>query len=947
MIRRLSILFLLIAVTVGHMMANPVTQAQAEQMARSFITQRPNASAKTVLRHMAVAKSGAKEIQPYYVFNAGDDEGFVIVSGEDRFANVIAYADRGRFTLDGAPASLRSWMELYARYVEAYWHNDSLAADTPARAGAKVVVAPLLDDIRWGQDAPFNDMCPTYSDGGKTVHYYTGCVATAATQIMRYYKYPTRGTGEKTCTVKGIELSANFGETTYDWDNMLAYYKRNGIFSIAQRDAVAKLAAHFGVAVEMEYEKAGSGASPMMVPGALKNYFGYDKHVTLRKRSYYGTTEWMNIIKAELDAGRPVYYGGASDAGQGGHAFVCDGYDDNGYVHINWGWYGDSNGYFLVNRLNPSDLGEGGGSGGYNRDQEMVTGIRPATESEGDVELPLYGSVRLSITPYGGNSFSLMTILENLDTDDFDGALAAVITQNGVIKKVLKEESLNVKGYAGSKSGTAYVTMRDITATADGLADGAYEIRFAYKAKGAKTWQVVRHYTGFPRYVDMTVEGGKVVLGEAHAVTPRVKLLAPITCNNEIHAGGAALFRVKLHNGGDDMQLKSVVVAMTSKANPEEVITGKILASVYEESDYNATVLVALPETATPGSYTVTAYAEGYEAYPFDDSAVGRTEVEVLDKTSEPILGVTQRMEWTTNDAAQTLKQGDMLMLGFVVRNFGAAGKAGVVTRLQDVNDPERSYVLRQTDYTFKQGEEKTFTLGRYLNIDAGTYTLAVTAVGENGKALTIAQPEVKTTVTIAPNSELAIKVKSMKLDNVLSPGKKSAGQLVVHLNKDYSNYVYLRLRQFTNTGGELVLMKRITNGKAGDDVTFNFNYTPTVAVGTYMPMVEYKSESASYVGADGLANYYREISVVDATGVDEITTEASAAGATISCREGVISVSTAEGVSVIRLSVASTAGATVWSGKVNQADLNSLPHGVYVVSVYTNRGTVTRKVCL
>ena len=145
--------------------------------------------------------------------------------------------------------------------------------------------------------------------------------------------------------------------------------------------------------------------------------------------------------------------------------------------------------------------------------------------------LPCLGA----ITPYGGNSFSLMTILENLDTDDFDGALAAVITQNGVIKKVLKEESLNVKGYAGSKSGTAYVTMRDITATAD-----------------------------------------------------------------EIHAGGAALFRVKLHNGGDDMQLKSVVVAMTSKANPEEVITGKISASVYEESDYNASVLVALPETATP-----------------------------------------------------------------------------------------------------------------------------------------------------------------------------------------------------------------------------------------------------------------------------------------------------------------------------------------------------------
>ena len=937
---------MLVLTAVCQLMANPVTPAQALQLARSFVSQRTTNVKKAALKRTTVAGSAeaANATQPYYIFNADGNQGFVIVSGDDRFANVIAYSDRGHFELDNAPSNLQSWMALYARYVEAYWHNDSLSACTPARAAAKAVVEPLLGDITWGQDAPFNDKCPTYANGTSTVHYYTGCVAAAATQIMRYYKYPTRGTGSKACTVKGIDLSANFGETQYDWDNMLANYQRGGTFTSAQRDAVATLAAHFGVAVEMEYEKAGSGASPMMVPGALKNYFGYDSHVTLRKRNYYSTTEWMNIIKDELNAGRPVYYGGASDAGTGGHAFVCDGYDENGYVHINWGWYGSSNGYFLINRLNPSDLGEGGGTGGYNRDQEMVTGIQPSAAVEGDVELPLYGSVRLSITPYGGNVFTLMTILENLDTDEFNGALAAVITQNGEIKKILKQEALTVKGYANSTSGTAYVTMRDITATADGLADGDYEIRFAYKSARGSSWHVVRHYTGYAKYIEMSVKNGQVVLGQAHVATPQVELTAPLTCNNEIHAGGAALFSVKLRNNSQDVRLNGIVVKLTSKENAERVVTGKVSASVYEESDYSTSVLVTLPDTVTPGSYVVTAYADGYADYTFDESQVGRTEVEVLEKTTQPILGVTQPIEWSGSGDATTLKQGDMLMLSFVVRNFGAAGNAAVVTRLQDVNNADRSYVLRQTATTaFGQGEEQTFSIGRYLNVDAGTYTVTVTAVAEDGTALAIAQPEEKTTVSVEADEELIMTVKSLTLDQVMSPGKKTTGQLVVHLNKDYSNYIYLRLRQFTNSGGELVLMKRVSNGVAGQDITFDFSYTPSLAVGTYMPMVEYKSGSTAYVGAGGLANYYREVRVVDATGIDGVAAD-DAALVTLSVDNGIVYVRPTAGVSVNRLVVTSASGTVLWSGAGTEINLQGIPRGVCLVSVITDKGTVTRK---
>lgn len=410
---------LLLGLTTYNASASPVNRAEAERIAKSFMQKGRNAVVPFRLLKTNAAKAknvAGTDVQPYYVFNStASNGGFVIVSGEDRFATVLGYSDKGTFSIDDAPDNVRQWMQQYARYVEAYWANPNLVAKSQSvEAESNVVVAPLLDKIEWGQDYPFNLQCPTYTDASKTVHYYTGCVATAATQIMRFWKYPKHGTGEKTYTAKGMTLSADFGSTTYDWANMLeAYPKGETSFTPAQTKAVATLAAQFGVAVEMEYEKAGSGAVPMLVPAALKKYFGYDKRTTMLKRSYYSTSEWMDIMRNELDAGRPVYYGGASDAGSGGHAFVADGYDSNGYVHINWGWYGKSNGFFLINRLNPDDLGEGGGSGGYNLDQEMVIGIQPPTTSTDDTLWPLYGPTRLSIIPTG-DTFTLMTYLKIL-----------------------------------------------------------------------------------------------------------------------------------------------------------------------------------------------------------------------------------------------------------------------------------------------------------------------------------------------------------------------------------------------------------------------------------------------------------------------------------------------------------------------------------------------------
>lgn len=944
---RISLLLLLLSAWMLQAMAAPVSPAQAEKVAQAFLSKNLKNKAPLKMSRLksASAIAAATATEPYYVFNAEANGGFVVVSGDDRFASVIAYADRGHFALDDAPSSLRAWMNLYARYVRAYWTTDSLGSAPAALADASVVVSPLLGEINWGQDFPINEQCPTYTDNGQMVHYYTGCVATAATQIMRYHKFPAQGTGTKACVVNGISLSADFGSTTYDWENMLPAYSRTGTYTDAQRKAVSTLAAQFGVAVNMEYAKDGSGASPMMVPGALRDYFGYDRHVVLRKRSYYGTTEWMQIIKAELDAGRPVYYGGASDAGQGGHAFVCDGYDSNDYVHINWGWYGTSNGYFLINRLNPSDLGTGGGSGGYNRDQEMVTGIQAPSESDADVCWPVYGSVRLSIIPYTSNTFSLMTILENLDTNDFEGQLAAVVTRNGEVIKVLKSEALTLKGFANGLSGTAYPTMRDITATADGLADGAYEIRFAIRATGAKDWQIVRHSTGLPRYVDMTVQNGQVsIASTAHAVTPRVELLAPITPAADVHAGGSALFSVKMRNNGDDMQIKSVVVQMTATDGSGITLTGKTSTMVYEQSEGTVSVLVDVPDNAAEGNYQVTAYADGYADHVFDDAKVGRATVSVGSLITKPILGVTQPVEWSGSEGATTIKQNTVLMLGTALRNYGAAGKVGVIMRLEDTSDASHNFAFMQKDVTLSKGVLSTVTMGRYVNVDPGTYKVIVAAVAEDGSTVEVVQPTTPTYVTIEPNDNLLVTVKSLTLDSHLTTGKRVSGQMVVHFNSDFSNYVYLRLRRFTNSGGEIVTMKRVA-GDAGTDATITFNYTPDLADGIYMPLIEYK-DGSSYVGAGGLANYYREFTMGELTSIDAAQTDAPVSVSPHRVSD-VLTIRTVEGVSVNRVVLTTPAGAQVWSGKptAGTIDLSSMPRGLYVVTIYTNRGAKSDKV--
>lgn len=275
----------------------------------------------------------------YYVFNA-EGGGWAVVAADDRVPQaVLAYSPTGTFDAGNIPDAVRCLLDGYAAEVEALGKHNSVIAPrhTPGRS-----VAPLMGETAWAQGYPFNLMCPVI--GGQRC--VTGCVNTAISQIMYYHQYPAVGRGSHTYTTDGLTLSADFSKSVYRWDLMKPVYSYYGSDGDSQesKEAVALLMRDCGIANSSNYGVSETGAS-LNAPG-LVDFFGYDKSVRHLERNNCTRDYFEETLRAELDAGRPVNYEGGSP--HGGHSFVCDGYDSEGYFHFNFGWGLGSTGYYLT-----------------------------------------------------------------------------------------------------------------------------------------------------------------------------------------------------------------------------------------------------------------------------------------------------------------------------------------------------------------------------------------------------------------------------------------------------------------------------------------------------------------------------------------------------------------------------------------------------------------------
>ncbi|MDE6547971.1 MAG: thiol protease/hemagglutinin PrtT [Muribaculaceae bacterium] len=338
-----------------------------------------------------------------YILSSPGNEGYVVLAADDLLPAVLGYADKGKFDSASMPPAMKYWLSEYGRQLE-YAASCGLNAPAVSKVANRPSIPPLCE-ATWSQSRPFNNNCPSIN-GSKAP---TGCTATAMAQVMYAHKWPITGTGNNTY-ISGTtreKMYFDFESTTFDWDNMLPSYSSG--YSEGEGAAVATLMEACGNAALMSYGASASGAYPYDAVYGMVKFMGYDRSALMIERDYYTSDSWNDLVYSELDEGRPVIYGGYDSSYQNGHTFIVDGYGGDGFYHLNWGWGGMSNGYFLLTALDPAEQGIGGSGSGYNYRQDAIINIMPQKEgSDYQLEVTWYGpfaTVNKAYTSVGNVDF--------------------------------------------------------------------------------------------------------------------------------------------------------------------------------------------------------------------------------------------------------------------------------------------------------------------------------------------------------------------------------------------------------------------------------------------------------------------------------------------------------------------------------------------------------------
>ena len=394
-VKYLVVVGLLMAMISPTLKAEPVDTIKAKIVAYNFFQGVSGEASRSVAEPVIVYKasgmrqSGEYRLEQdyYYIVNIGQ-AGYVIVAADNRVTPILAYSTTSTFDGQQLPPNMAF---LLGEYQEQMDEIDRQQISAPASVTAQwetlryptqnhsrnVIVEPLISS-KWSQSPYYNVLCPV-DPRNASGHAVAGCTAVAMGQIMRYWRHPEHGVGSHSYVANNSSLggdygdygtlSADFENTNYDYDNMPDSLTENS--TPAQVNAVATLLYHCGVSLDMAYGATSSSAVFSLVRDALENYFSYYAPLHVY-RSVYSEVSWRNMMKNELDHLRPIFYTGAGNTSI--HAFVCDGYDSQGYFHMNWGWGGYADGYFLLSNLNP-DLDS------YNTSQTAIINVEKEPQS--------------------------------------------------------------------------------------------------------------------------------------------------------------------------------------------------------------------------------------------------------------------------------------------------------------------------------------------------------------------------------------------------------------------------------------------------------------------------------------------------------------------------------------------------------------------------------------
>ena len=484
------------------LMAEPISSSAARQAAARFLQAKGvsvlnNEPVKAGHRAMGETPDGGdmSDFIPYYIFNAVDQKGFVIVSGDDCVGDdlVLGYTDCGSFEAEAMPANMQWWLDTMA---------DQIAE--MSRRGMKARAVALHDDVPyliktlWDQGMtsynpqnPYNAFCPVI-DGNLCV---TGCTATALAQILNYHRWPQEPiNGEvRAYPMPDGSIIEALPSTTFDWDNMVDDYTQPT--TEAQQMAVATLMRYCGQLFSVEYapdETFGNFADTDI----LVNQFGYAPGVFMAQSKEYTVSGWDELIYKEIKEGRPLFYSAQADTG--GHAFVVDGYevhDGSGYYHVNWGWAGLANGFYKITLLNPDSSGAGRTTfkKSYNNSQHALIGLQPATQSPAN-DYRYLNSMWWNYTLSESNDFYAINTSYRPGT--FSIAMAE-LNDDGTIdlSHLLCQQNLEMEGYYFADFYYKQIGFAQFTLPAgitEGLAPGNHKMVFVNREAGTDApWQPI------------------------------------------------------------------------------------------------------------------------------------------------------------------------------------------------------------------------------------------------------------------------------------------------------------------------------------------------------------------------------------------------------------------------------------------------------------------------
>jgi hypothetical protein len=735
-----------------HMVAAPVDQQTAMKTGRNFIINNTTGKAfkngaGLQLAYKSVSDATGSSQVYFYVFNSAD--GFVIVSADDQTIPVLGYSDEGQFDGTHIPYVVAKWLENYKSQIRYVVENNIPA--TPEISGSwaaletvnpqsgpqsTTTVTPLLT-TKWNQIPFYNDMCPYDNTKGKRAP--TGCVATAMAQVMKFWNWPSTGMGFHSYNdlTYGIQ-SASFGGTTYDWNRM-------PLSISASNTSVSTLMYHCGVSVNMTYGVDESSAyvisaqSPIIncAEYALKTYFGYKTSLSGIQRSNFNDGQWISILEKELNAGRPVIYSGFGTGG--GHAFVCDGFDLSNNMHMNWGWGGAYNGYYPVNALNPTGIGTGGGSGGYNNGQQAIIGIEPAKNVvAGDLKLYDYVTPSANTFIYG-KAFSVKTNLKNYGTIDFSGDLCAAVFDSSDILI----DYVQIKSGQTLSAGTSFGS--DLVFATTGsylLLPGTYTIGVYYRPAGGN-WSIIANNAGYTNAATIKIVSNSAVeMYNTFVVSPQTLTLGqPVSITVKLANTAASKFAGTLNVSLFNFDGANVCNLQTLTG--DTILSGTGSARDFNFSNSKLTV------TTGPGTYLLAVLykADGSALWQVAGSTYFQNPIKVIVK-APAIL-------------PDTFEQDDDILHAYTLNpqySFDAAYIATAGSNIHTATDEDfyKIYLPYGYDFTIKANLDDA----RY-NSNGASYTLdAVFSYSvDGGKTWSNTYDDIMAETTIKGGTEIYFKV--------------------------------------------------------------------------------------------------------------------------------------------------------------------------------------------